>query len=201
MVTQEVNRILRRYKNDPTDIIAILQDVQQTYRYLPEEVLRELAGRLDMPQSRIYHLATFFRAFSMEKRGEHEIHVCMGTACHVRGSPRILESLERGLKIKAGKTTKDLSCTLETVNCVGACALGPVIIVDEKSMGKMNPQKADRMLKQMNLGPAAVKPAPAKTKPAGKQGKGVKAQAAKKTKPVKATAAKKKARGTRKVKK
>jgi NADH-quinone oxidoreductase subunit E len=151
MVTQEVNRILRRYNNDPTDIIAILQDVQQTYRYLPRDVLEHISGKIDMPLSRIYHLSTFFRAFSLEQRGKHEIHVCLGTACHVRGAPRILESFERGLKIPAGKTTPNKKCTLETVNCVGACALGPVIIVDEKSMGKMNPQKAERLLKKMDL--------------------------------------------------
>jgi len=159
---QEVNRILKQYRNDPSDIIAILQDVQRTYRYLPEEVLRQVADRLDIPLSRVYHLATFFRAFSLEKRGRHVLHVCMGTACHVRGSPRILEALERDLEVKAGKTTPDLACTLETVNCVGACALGPVIVADDKSLGKMTPQKAERMLKQMGLGARAQqKPAAA----------------------------------------
>ena len=176
METQQVNQILRRYKSDPTDIIAILQDVQQTFRYLPEDVLVHIAGKLDIPQSHIFHLATFFRAFSLEKRGKHEIHVCMGTACHVRGAPRILEALERGLGIKAGGTTKDLSCTLETVNCVGACALGPVILADDQSVGKMNPLKTERVLKQMGLAAGNGKKAPAST---GKK----KAKAA--TKPVK----------------
>jgi len=193
--TQEVNRILRRYKNDPSDIIAILQDVQQTYRYLPQDVLEHISQKMEVPLSRIYHLSTFFRAFSLEERGKHEIHVCMGTACHVRGAPRILESFERGLKIPAGKTTPDKACTLETVNCVGACALGPVIIVDEKSVGKMNPQKAERLLKQMDLGSggAAAKPVEAK-KAAGK------AAAVKKTAAAKKTAARKKA-GVKKGKK
>jgi len=158
MLTQDVNRILNRYNNDPTDIIAILQDVQQTYRFLPREVLEHISRKIDIPLSRIYHLSTFFRAFSLEERGKHEIHVCMGTACHVRGSPRILEAFERGLSIPAGRTTADLECTLETVNCVGACALGPVIIADEKSVGKMTPQKVDRLLKQMNLGAGAEAP-------------------------------------------
>jgi NADH-quinone oxidoreductase subunit E len=163
MGMQEVNKILEQYHNDPADIIAILQDVQRQYRYLPEEVLSKISDGLDIPLSRIYHLATFFRAFSLDKRGEHVINVCMGTACHVRGSPRILDALERGLKLKAGATTPDLSCTLETVNCVGACALGPVVVVDEKAMGKMNPQKSERMLKQLGLGPAAGEP-PAETR-------------------------------------
>ena len=182
MVTQEVNRILRRYQNDPTDIIAILQDVQQTYRYLPRDVLEHISGKVDIPLSRIYHLSTFFRAFSLEERGEHEIHVCMGTACHVRGAPRILESFERGLKIPAGKTTPDKKCTLETVNCVGACALGPVAIVDEKSVGKLNPQKAERLLKQMDLvaGAKKVSKAPAVKKKAA-AAKKTRAPAARKT--------------------
>jgi len=149
MATQEVNRILKRYGNDATDIIAILQDVQQTYRYLPKDVMETLATKLDIPLSRVYHLATFFRAFSLEPRGKHELHVCMGTACHVRGAPRILEALERGLKVQAGETTKDLQYTLETVNCVGACALGPVVVVDGESKGKLNPQRAERLLKQI----------------------------------------------------
>jgi len=175
MVTQDVNRILKRYNSDPADIIAILQDVQQTYRYLPRDVLEHISAKTDIPLSRIYHLSTFFRAFSLEQRGKHEIHVCLGTACHVRGARRILDAFERGLKIPAGKTTPDMACTLETVNCVGACALGPVIIVDEKSLGKMNPQKAERVLKQMGLGaadagaPAAPRAAPAATKTAGRK--------------------------------
>ena len=189
MATQEVNRILRRYKNDPTDIIAILQDVQQTYRYLPKDVLEQISQKIDIPLSRIYHLSTFFRAFSLEERGKHEIHVCLGTACHVRGAPRILESFERGLKIAAGQTTKDKECTLETVNCVGACALGPVIIADEKTEGKMPPQKAERLLRQMNLGAGAAKKT-AKKAPAAKKAVKKSAAAAKKGR---APAARKKA--------
>jgi NADH-quinone oxidoreductase subunit E len=165
MATQEVNRILKRYGNDPTDIIAILQDVQHAYRYLPKDVMETLATKLDIPLSRVYHLATFFRAFSLEPRGKHELHVCLGTACHVRGAPRILEALERALKIRAGETTPDLQVTLETVNCVGACALGPVVVVDGESKGKLNPQRAERLLKQLEP-EAAPKKTAAKTSPA-----------------------------------
>ncbi len=164
MATQEVNRILKRYGNDPTDIIAILQDVQHAYRYLPKDVMETLATKLDIPLSRVYHLATFFRAFSLEPRGKHELHVCLGTACHVRGAPRILEALERALKIRAGETTPDLQVTLETVNCVGACALGPVVVVDGESKGKLNPQRAERLLKQFEP-EAAPKKTAAKTSP------------------------------------
>ena len=175
MATQTVNRILRRYGNDPTDIIAILQDVQQTYRYLPRDVMETLAAKLEIPLSRIYHLATFFRAFSLEPRGKHELQVCLGTACHVRGAPRILEALERRLKIKAGETTPDLEITLETVNCVGACALGPVVVVDGNARGKLNPQRAERLLEPIMPEAPPKKPkakrAPAKAKRTGAPGK------------------------------
>jgi len=184
MATQEVNRILKRYGNDPTDIIAILQDVQQTYRYLPKDVMETLATKLDIPLSRVYHLATFFRAFSLEPRGKHELQVCMGTACHVRGAPRILEAIERGLKIQAGETTKDLQYTLETVNCVGACALGPVVVVDGESKGKLNPQRAERLLKQIEP-EAAPKKTKAKASPAKAKKK---AAAPKKKTPARKTA-------------
>ncbi len=198
MATQEVNRILKRYGNDATDIIAILQDVQQTYRYLPKDVMETLAAKLDIPLSRVYHLATFFRAFSLEPRGKHELHVCLGTACHVRGAPRILDALERGLKIRAGETTKDMQVTLETVNCVGACALGPVVVVDGESKGKLNPQRAERLLKQIEP-EAAPKKTAAKTSPAKAKKK---AAAPKKKTPARKAApkstAKKAAKGTAK---
>ena len=147
MVTQEVNRILKRYNNDPTDIIAILQDIQHNYRYLPEDVLAHISGKLDIPLSRIYHLATFFRAFSLEQRGEHEIHVCLGTACHVRGGVRIVEEIGRVLGIRPGETTADQQFTLETVNCLGACALGPMLVIDGKYHGKMALRKVTPLLK------------------------------------------------------
>jgi len=184
MVTPEVNRILRRYKNDASDVIAILQDIQQAYRYLPQDVLETVSRKLDIPLSRIYHLATFFRAFSLEQRGEHELHVCMGTACHVRGATRILETLERKMKVTAGQTTKDLQFTLETVNCVGACALGPVVMADGKSAGKMSPQKAERLLRKLSADSAPKeKPAKGKAKKPIKASSGKKVAAASKAGP------------------
>lgn len=163
--TQEVNRILRKYNNDPTDVISILQDVQATYRYLPREVLACISEKLNIPLTRMYHLSTFFRAFSLEPRGRHHIQVCLGTACHVRGSPRILDALERKLKIRAGQTTPDLGYSLETVNCVGACALGPLVVVNGKSSGKMTPQKAERLIASLE-GEQAGKGAPPPQEPA-----------------------------------
>jgi len=200
MATQEVNQILKHYGNDPTDIIAILQDVQHAYRYLPKDVMETLAAKLDIPLSRIYHLATFFRAFSLEPRGKHELQVCLGTACHVRGAPRILEAIERGLKIRAGETTPDLQYTLETVNCVGACALGPVVVVDGQSKGKLTPQRAERLLKQIEPEPApakaAAKPSPAKAKKKTAAAKKKKAPARKAASTVRKTSKTKKTKST-----
>ncbi len=112
-------------------LIQILQDINQEYMYLPEIALRYVSEVIDVPLSRIYHLATFYSCFSLEPRGKHLIRVCMGTACHTRGAPKVLEEFERHLKITAGQTTKDMNFTLETVNCLGCCALGPVVVIDD----------------------------------------------------------------------
>jgi len=154
MVLKQVDQILKHYKYDSADIIAILQDVQEGHRFLPQDVLTYIADKVNISLSRIYHLATFFKAFSLEPRGRHVLHVCMGTACHVRGAPRILDAVERSLKIKAGTTASDMSYTLETVNCIGACAMGPVVVVDGRAQGKMNSLKAERMLQRMKEGEA-----------------------------------------------
>ncbi|MBL7075444.1 NAD(P)H-dependent oxidoreductase subunit E [candidate division KSB1 bacterium] len=111
-------------------LIQILQDVNLEYHYLPDYTLKYISERLQLPLSVVYHVATFYTAFSLKPRGEHLIRVCMGTACHARGSPRVLEELERQLEIPRGETTPDLQFTLETVNCLGCCALGPVVMVD-----------------------------------------------------------------------
>ena len=127
--------ILAEHDNRVDALIMILQDIQNTYRYLPEEAIRLVSERLGSPFSQVYEVATFYRSFSLEPRGEHEIKVCLGTACHLRGGPRILENFERELGVCCGETTKDMSFTLETVNCVGACALAPLVIVDEEYYG------------------------------------------------------------------
>jgi NADH-quinone oxidoreductase subunit E len=132
-----------------TAIIAILQDIQDEVNYLPEEALRYVARALDIPLSKVCSLATFYKAFSLKPRGRHVIHVCLGTACHVRGAVRILEALERDLNIRSGQTDEDLQFTLETVNCLGACALGPVVVVDGDYHGQMDSSKATRLLKRL----------------------------------------------------
>jgi NADH-quinone oxidoreductase subunit E len=118
-------------------LVSILQDTQTEIGYLPKEALIDLHITLDVPLSQVYSVATFFKAFSLIPRGRHQISVCTGTACHVRGSESILETFERELNIKAGESDKELDFTLETVNCVGACALGPIVIIDGKYHGEM----------------------------------------------------------------
>jgi NADH-quinone oxidoreductase subunit E len=144
-----VDGILDRYERAPSSIIAILQDVQEEARYLPEGALRYVAEHLEIPLSKVYRLATFYRAFSLEPRGKHQIYVCTGTACHVRGAVKVLDALEREIGIRAGETDEKLEFTLETVNCVGACALGPVVVADGEYHGQMTSAKAVRLIKKL----------------------------------------------------
>jgi NADH-quinone oxidoreductase subunit E len=143
-----VKDIAAKFGNDRSQIIAILQDLQSAKRYLPEEDLRALADLLQVPVAHIYRVATFFKAFSLEPKGKHIINVCMGTACHVRGAGRILDELERQLGIASGETTDDQQFSLETVNCLGACALGPVVVVDQQYHGDMTPGRVEKLVEQ-----------------------------------------------------
>jgi len=142
----QVDSVLARYQRDPGMLVAILQDVQAEHNYLPREALERVSEGLSVPLSQVYSVATFFKALSLEPRGRHLINVCLGTACHVRGAVKVLEAMERELAIKSGETTKDFAFTLETVNCVGACALGPVVIVDGEYHGQMNTEKVKGVL-------------------------------------------------------
>lgn len=147
---ETVKKALQKHECDKSLIVDILQDIQSEIGYLPKEALVETGKQLDVPVSRVYSVATFFKAFSLTKRGRHLINVCMGTACHVRGAVRVLEQIEQELKIKRGDTTKDLKFTLETVNCVGACALGPMVIIGEDYHGEMTPEGIISVLKEYN---------------------------------------------------
>ena len=129
-------------------LVSVLQDVQAEYNYLPREALEQVSYSLDIPVSQVYSVATFFKTFSLEPRGRHVISVCLGTACHVRGGVRVLERIELELGIKAGETTEDLRYTLETVNCVGACALGPIAIIDGEYSGEMKIDKVKPLLER-----------------------------------------------------
>jgi NADH-quinone oxidoreductase subunit E len=142
-----IDGILAEHDNRVDALIMILQDIQNMYRYLPEEAIRLVSERLDIPFSQVFEVATFYRSFSLVPRGEHEIKVCLGTACHLRGGPRILENFERELGVCCGGTTKDMSFTLETVNCVGACALAPLVIVDDEYYGSAKASSVKQILK------------------------------------------------------
>ena len=145
-IVEKVEEILGRYQYDTGFLVSILQDVQAEHNYLPREVLEEVSKGLGVPLSQVYSVATFFKALSLTPRGRHLINVCLGTACHVRGAVKVLEAVERDLAIKSGETTEDLNFTLETVNCVGACALGPVVIVDGEYHGQMKTDKVKDVL-------------------------------------------------------
>jgi len=151
-VVEGIEKVLDRHQRDKTAIIAILQDIQDEVNYLPEDALRYVAQVLDIPLSKVCSLATFYKAFSLQPRGRHVIHVCLGTACHVRGAVRILETLERDLGLRSGQTDENLQFTLETVNCLGACALGPVVVVDGEYHGQMSSAKTTRLLKKLRTG-------------------------------------------------
>jgi len=145
-VEKKVGAILDSYQRDKAMLVSILQDIQAEYNYLPGESLLEVSKELGVPLSQVYSVTTFFKAFSLTPRGRHIINVCLGTACHVRGAARILETFERELDINRGATTNDLNYTLETVNCVGACALGPMVMVDGDYLGEMNIEKVKPLL-------------------------------------------------------
>jgi NADH-quinone oxidoreductase subunit E len=144
---EQVRQILEKYQGDKSALIDILHDVQLAIGYLPREALEKIHQGLNVPLSRVYSVATFFKAFSLTPRGRHLINVCMGTACHVRGSDKVLAQLEKELGIKNSENTADLKFTLETVNCVGACALGPMVIIGEDYHGEMTPEKVGDVLK------------------------------------------------------
>ncbi|MBI4188552.1 MAG: NADH-quinone oxidoreductase subunit NuoE [Chloroflexi bacterium] len=142
-----VSQVLDKYQHDKSMLVSILQDIQAKYRYLPKDALKQVCEGLIIPLTQVYSVATFFKAFSLLPRGRYLINVCLGTACHVRGADKVLEKIERELGINAGATTKDLKFTLETVNCVGACALGPIVKVDEEYHGEMTTDKVVAVLK------------------------------------------------------
>lgn len=143
----ELDEIIEEYSEDAGPLIPVLQDINQRYNYLPELALRYVSERLEVPLAQVYNVATFYTAFSLTPRGKHLIKVCQGTACHVRGGAAVLDELKRSLGIEAGETTKDLNFTLETVNCLGACALGPVVVIDDE-YHPTSPAKVDKLLKK-----------------------------------------------------
>jgi len=147
MDDDKIEQIINKYQGKASSLIQVLLEIQRENRWLPKEVLEKVSKKLKVPLSEIQHIATFYKAFSLIPRGRHEIHVCMGTACHVRGAPRVLGTVQDLIGTRPGETDSDLKFSLETVNCLGCCALGPVMVVDGKHHGKIAPAKAEDVLK------------------------------------------------------
>lgn len=146
---EKVNLILEEHQNNPVHLISILQKVQDEYRYLPEEVMAYLATALKVSPSRVYGVATFYENFSLHPKGKFVIKVCDGTACHVRKSQTLIDTIKTQLGLKDGNhTTEDLLFTLEIVSCLGACGLAPVILVNDKVYGKVNADEMKRIIEE-----------------------------------------------------
>ncbi|HID56491.1 TPA: NADH-quinone oxidoreductase subunit NuoE [Candidatus Poribacteria bacterium] len=147
MDLSKLDEVFRRYEGERGALIPILQDIQDIFGYLPQEALYQVSDRLNIPMSRVYGVLTFYSQFYLEPRGKNTIKVCLGTACHVKGAPRILRKLEEILGIKEGETTDDLKFTLETVRCLGTCFLAPVMMINQNYYGKLTPQRVERIIK------------------------------------------------------
>ncbi len=157
MDLKPVDKIVDHYQRKRTAVISILHDIQDRYNHLPKEALEQVAGRLDMDLNDIYGVATFYKSFSLIPKGKHSVTLCLGTACHVRGGPKILKEITQQLSIEPGQTTKDKKFSFQVVNCLGVCAIGPVMFVDGKFYGEMTPVKARRIIDKLSKGKGGVK--------------------------------------------
>jgi NADH:ubiquinone oxidoreductase subunit E len=146
---ERASEILAGYPTEEASLIQVLQDVHRAYNYLPCDVLAKVADALDVPLAKVFSVSTFYKAFSLEPQGDTIVKVCTGTACHIRGAGQLVEELERQLGVGPGETTEDMKFTVKTVNCVGACAMAPVLIVGEKYWGSA---KSARMAKYLAEG-------------------------------------------------
>ncbi len=146
--TADVDKILQKHHNDKTALISILQDIQAKNRWLPQEILEYVSEKLKIPLIDVYSTVTFYKSFSLTPRGKHIVTVCLGTACHVRGSPKILDELKNQLDINVGETTPDENFTLQTVRCLGVCALGPLMTIDDEYYGQVTTKIIPSILKK-----------------------------------------------------
>jgi NADH-quinone oxidoreductase subunit E len=145
-VAAKVNKVLASYTGEKSELIPILQQVQQVLGYLPDEAMSRIAQFTDVPECTVFGVATFYAQFKFKPAGRNIIRVCRGTGCYVKGSPRLLDKLQKLLGIKDGETTPDMEYTLETVACFGSCALAPVIVVNDRVYGRMSPDKVKEIL-------------------------------------------------------
>ena len=153
MDPKAIDQIIGKYNSEHSAIIGMLQDLQEVENYLPQEALEYLSDKISMPLAKIYRIATFYNAFSLTPRGKYSISVCLGTACHVRGAPRVLDRIKMYLGIEKGEMTKDGLFSLETVNCLGACAMGPIVVVGGDYYGQMTPAKVAPTMKNYRKRP------------------------------------------------
>lgn len=144
----EFESIIKKHSQEKKELIPILQDIQSQFNYLPQDALCMVSSALNIPLIDVISVATFYSAFSLTPRGKHVVTICMGTACHVRGAPMILDEFKRKLDIDVEETTEDNMFTLETVNCLGACALGPIAVIDGEYHGQMKIRKVDKLIKK-----------------------------------------------------
>ncbi len=145
-----VGEIIADFPRSPESLIPILQEIQEEYNFLSETSIKDVSAELALPLHHVYSVATFYNVFSLKPRGRNIVRVCMGTACHVRGAVRILEEIERILGIKNGETSMDGRFSLETVNCLGACALGPIMVLNKEYNGHITPAKVEKILKEFS---------------------------------------------------
>jgi NADH-quinone oxidoreductase subunit E len=145
----KIDNIMKNHSWEESALISILHEIENLYNYLPTWALRHISEKLNIPMIQVYGVASFYNAFHLTQRGKHLIRVCEGTACHVKGGHRVMEELERKLNVEVGETSKDLNFTLERVNCLGCCALGPIVMVDDNYYGKMSPVKLGPLIKQL----------------------------------------------------
>lgn len=143
---KRVKTIVERYPKDKSSIIQVLQDINDEFRFLPCEAVSYASELLGVPKTKAFSIATFYKAFSLTPRGKRIIKVCKGTACHIRGAERLTEELERLLGVGPGETTKDLKFTVEEVNCVGACAMAPVVVINDKYHGEVKPDSIKEII-------------------------------------------------------
>jgi NADH-quinone oxidoreductase subunit E len=147
MEIDKIDKIIDKHHGEASSLLQIMLDIQGENNWLPKQALERVGEKLAVPMNLIQHIATFYKAFSLVPKGEHNVHICVGTACHVRGATRILDTVEEATGIKPGETDLDLKFSVETVNCLGCCALGPVVEIDGKVHGKMTPVKTSEVLK------------------------------------------------------
>jgi NADH-quinone oxidoreductase subunit E len=146
MNLEKIDEIIDRYSGEQGTLIQLLLDVQSEFNWIPKEAVTRISERLEIPLSQVYRIASFYKAMSLTPVGRHVVQVCLGTACHVRGGPKILDKVEELLGTEAGETTPDMRFTLKRVNCLGCCALGPVMVVDQDYHGKVSSAKVKEVL-------------------------------------------------------